>query len=74
MVKNDFGVTSIFKVIIRICMKNVKFCGKHLSFYPKDVCSFPVFFFNSKTPVILLLVPLATNYHKFSSLQLVVRP
>ena len=45
--------------------------GKHLSFYPKDVCSFPVFFFNSKTPEIL---PLVTNYHKFSLLPLVVRP
>ena len=43
MAKNDFGVASIFKIIIRICMKNV-FVGKNLSFYPKDVCSFSVFF------------------------------
>ena len=33
MAKNDFRVTPIFKIIIRICMKN-------LSFYPKDVCLF----------------------------------
>ena len=68
MTKNDFRVTSIFKVIIRICMRNVEFCGKHLGFYPKDPCSFPVFlsvfFFNSKTPEILSLVTLVTNYHK----------
>ena len=25
MTKNDFRVTSIFKIIIRICMKNVEF-------------------------------------------------
>ena len=44
--------------------------GKHqTSFYPKDVCSFPVdfFFFSSKTPEILPLVTLVTNYHKFWS-------
>ena len=28
MAKNDFRVTSIFKVIIRICMENVELCGK----------------------------------------------
>ena len=38
MAKSDFRVTSIFKMIIRICEKNVEFCGK------KDVCSFSVFF------------------------------
>ena len=40
MAKNDFRVTSIFKIIIRISMKNVEFCRKNLSFYPKDVCLF----------------------------------
>ena len=28
MAENDFRVTSIFKIIIRICMKNVEFCRK----------------------------------------------
>ena len=28
MAKNDFRVTSNFKIIIRICMKYVEFCGK----------------------------------------------
>ena len=28
MAKNDFRVTSIFKIIIRICMKNVELCEK----------------------------------------------
>ena len=73
MAKNDFRVTSSFKVIIRICRKNVE---KHLSFHPKDICSFPVFFFffNSKTPEILSLVTLVANYHKFLLLPLVVKP
>ena len=35
MAKNDFRVTSIFKIIIRICMKNVEFCGKTSKFLPK---------------------------------------
>ena len=48
MAKNDFRVTSIFKIIIRICMKNVEFCRKNLSFYPKDVCSFSVLFIEMK--------------------------
>ena len=43
MAKNDFRVTFIFKIIIRICKTNVEFCGK-TPFYPKDVCSFSVFF------------------------------
>ena len=25
---NDFRVTSVFKITIRICLKNVEFCGK----------------------------------------------
>ena len=28
MVKDDFRATSIFKIIIRICIKNVEFCRK----------------------------------------------
>ena len=39
MVKNDFRETSIFKIIIRICVKNVEFCRKT---FKKDVCSFYV--------------------------------
>ena len=35
MTKNDFRVTSIFKIIIRICMKNVEFCKKTSKFLPK---------------------------------------
>ena len=35
MVKNDFRGTSIFKVIIRVCMKNVELCGKKSKFLPK---------------------------------------
>ena len=35
MAKNDFGVTSIFKIIFRNCMKNVEFCGKTSKFLPK---------------------------------------
>ena len=32
MAKNDFRVTSIFKIIIRICKKNVEFCAKTSKF------------------------------------------
>ena len=28
MAKNDFRVTSILKIIIKICKKNFEFCGK----------------------------------------------
>ena len=35
MDKNDFRVTSIFKIIIRICIKNVEFCRKTSKFLPK---------------------------------------
>ena len=31
MAKNDFRVTSTFKIIIRICMKNVEFCIFYLT-------------------------------------------
>ena len=48
MANNDFRVTSIFEMIIRIWKKNVKFCGKTLSFYPKDVCWFSVVYLNEE--------------------------
>ena len=35
MAKNDFRMTSNFKIIIRICMKNVVFCRKTSNFLPK---------------------------------------
>ena len=35
MVKNDFRVTSVFKIAIRICMKNVEFCWKKSKFLSK---------------------------------------
>ena len=44
MAKNDFRVTSIFKIIIRICMKNIEFCGKTFKFLPKR-CLFIFFTF-----------------------------
>ena len=33
MAKNDFRVTSIFKIIIRISMKSVEFCRKTSKFF-----------------------------------------
>ena len=51
MAKNDFRVTSIFKIIIRICMKNVKFCGKTSKFLPRRcLCLFIfcIFYLNEK--------------------------
>ena len=51
MAKNDFRVTSIFKIIIRICMKNVKFCGKISKFLPRRcLCLFIfcIFYLNEK--------------------------
>ena len=44
MAKNDFRVASIFKIIIRICMRNVQFCRKTSKFLPKR-CLFIFFFF-----------------------------
>ena len=71
MAKNGFRVTSIFKVIIRICMKNVNFYGKTSKFLCKRClfifCFFVVFIFNPKTPEILPLVTLVTNYYKLWS-------
>ena len=49
MAKNDFRVTSIFKIIIRICMKNVEFCGKTSKFLPKRcLFIFCIFYLNEK--------------------------
>ena len=49
MARNDFRVTSIFKIIIRICMKNVEFCRKTSTFLPK-ICLFIfcIFYLNEK--------------------------
>ena len=51
MAKNDFRVTSIFKIIIRICMKNVAFYEKTSKFLPKRcLCLFIfcIFYLNEK--------------------------
>ena len=49
MTKNAFRVPSIFKIIIRICMKNVEFCGKTSKFLPKRcVFIFCIFYLNQK--------------------------
>ena len=41
---NDFRVTSIFKIVIRICMKNVEFCRKTSKFLTKR-CLFVYFLY-----------------------------
>ena len=49
MAKNDFRVTSIFKIIIRICMKNVEFCRKTSKFLTKRcLFIFCIFYLNEK--------------------------
>ena len=49
MGKNDFRVTSIFKIIIRICIKNVEFCRKTSKFLPKRcLFIFCIFYLNEK--------------------------
>ena len=49
MTKNDFRVTSIFKIIIRICIKNVEFCRKTSKFLPKRcLFIFCIFYLNEK--------------------------
>ena len=49
MAKNDFKVTSIFKIIIRICMKNVEFCRKTFMFLPQNyLFIFCTFYLNEK--------------------------
>ena len=47
MAKNDFRMTSIFKIII--CMKNVEFCRKTSKFLPKRcLFIFCIFYLNEK--------------------------
>ena len=51
MSKNDFRVTSIFNIIVRICMKNVEFYGKTTKFLPKRclfLFIFCIFYLNGK--------------------------
>ena len=49
MAKNDFRVTSIFKIVIRICTKNVEFCGKTSKFLPKGhLFIFSIFYLSEK--------------------------
>ena len=49
MAKNDFRVTSIFKIIIRVCKKNVEFCGKTFKFLPKRcLFIFCIFYLNEE--------------------------
>ena len=49
MTKNFFRVTSIFKIIIKICIKNVEFYGKIFKFLPKRcLLSFHIFYLNGK--------------------------
>ena len=45
MVKNDFRVTSIFKIVTRVCKKNFEFCGKTSKFLSKR-CLFNFHIFN----------------------------
>ena len=49
MAKNDFRVTSIFKITIRICMKNVEFCKRTSKSLPKRcLFTFCIFYLNKK--------------------------
>ena len=49
MAKNDFRVTSVFKINIRICMKNVEFCKKTSTILPKRcLFIFCIFYLNEK--------------------------
>ena len=49
MAKNNFRVRSIFKIIIRVCMKNVEFCRKTSKFLPKRcLFVFCIFYLNEK--------------------------
>ena len=49
MANNDFRVTSIFKCIIRICMKNVEFYRKTSKFLTKRcLFIFFIFYLNEK--------------------------
>ena len=44
MAKNDFRVHLFLRLSLGFVWKMFCFVGKHLSFYPKDVCSISVFF------------------------------
>ena len=44
MAKNDFRVNLFLRLLFGFVWKMLSFVGKHLSFYPKGVCSFSVFF------------------------------
>ena len=51
MAKNDFRVTSIFKIIVRTCTKNLEFCGKTSKFLAKKclcLLIFCIFHLNKK--------------------------
>ena len=49
MVKNNFRVAFIFKTIIKICKKNVEFCGKTSKFLPKRrLLIFCIFYLNEQ--------------------------
>ena len=49
MAINDLRVTSIFKIIIRICVKNVELCRKTSKFSPKRcLFIFCIFYRNEK--------------------------
>ena len=49
MTKNDFMVTSIFNIIIRICKKKFNFCGKTPKFLPKrGLFIFCIFYLNEE--------------------------
>ena len=49
MAKDDFRVTSIFEVIIKIFLKNVVFCRKTSKFFPKrSLFIFCIFNLNEK--------------------------
>ena len=49
MAKNGFRVTSIYKIIIRMCMKNLEFCRKtSKSLSKRCLIIFCVFYLNEK--------------------------
>ena len=49
MTKNDFRAIPMFKIIIRICMKNVEFCRKTSKCLPKRcLLIFYIFYLNEK--------------------------
>ena len=63
----------IIRIIIRISKKNVEFCGgKHLSFYPKGVCSFSVFFYLNEEELgqQVCLIKYVDNETSYSSIPL----